>query len=167
VPESPDADTGRRTVNDVLLEHLVMRIDEEDRLVLRTQVSPLPSLADPVQVAAAAHPGAFTHSTSWRWAPHGVILTFVHVYPDGSAGGPGSDEHAPDDGTVERFTAHDLEALPVCCHAVRHLHFLVRTDAQIAEITGYDRFWAFAAAVADQHYPAVAGLLPDAPEYQI
>ena len=39
--------------------------------------------------------------------------------------------------------------------------------AQVAAITGYDRFWAFAAAVADQHYPAVAGLLPDAPEYQI
>jgi len=125
-------------------------------------VSPLPPLADPVQVAAEAHPDAFTHSTSWRWAPHGVILTFVHVFPDASIR-----TRALEDPPEQRFTALDLEALPVCCHAVRHLHFLVRTDAEIAEIPGYDRFWAFAAAVAEQHYPAVAGLLPDAPEYQI
>lgn len=149
-------------VNEVVLEHLVMRVDDEGRLLLQTSMSPLPPMADPVQVAAAAHPGAFTHSTSWRWAPHGVILTFVHVFPDGAAG-----TSPVDDLPEQRFTAIDLEALPVCCHAVRHLHFLVRTDAQIASITGYDRFWAFAAAVADQHYPAVAGLLPDAPEYQI
>lgn len=149
-------------MNEVLLEHLVMRIDDEGRLELKTELSPLPPLADPVQVADAAHPGAFTHSTSWRWAPHGVILTFVHVFPDGSAG-TAEDDHIP----RQRFTALDLEGLPVCCHAVRHLHFLVRTDDEVAEIAGYDRFWAFAAAVADQHYPAVAGLLPDAPEYQI
>jgi hypothetical protein len=162
VPESPDANEGVDAVNDVLLEHLVMSIDDAGRLALETAVSPLPPLADPVQVAAEAHPGAFTHSTSWRWAPHGVILTFVHVFPDESAVGP-----AGRDQPVQRFSALDLEALPVCCHAVRHLHFLVRTDAEIAAITGYDRFWAFASAVADQHYPAVAGLLPDAPEYQI
>jgi hypothetical protein len=125
-------------VNEVLLEHLVMRIDDEGRLELQTG------------------------STSWRWAPHGVILTFVHVFPDASAG---SATLGPD--AAQRFTALDLEALPVTCHAVRHLHFLVRTDAEIAEIAGYDRFWAFAAEVADHHYPAVAGLLPDAPEYQI
>lgn len=149
-------------MNEVLLEHLAMRIDDEGRLALQTQVTPLPSMADPVRVAGAAYPDAFTHSTSWRWAPHGVILTFVHVFRDGSAST--TDAH---DLAAQRFTALDLEALPVCCHAVRHLHFLVRTDAEIASIAGYDRFWAFAAAVADQHYPAVAGLLPDAPEYQI
>lgn len=149
-------------MNEVLLEHLVMRIDDEGRLAVTTQVSPLPPLADPVQAAARAHPDAFTHSTSWRWEPHGVILTFAHVFADGSTGA-----RALDALPEQRFTALDLEALPVCCHAVRHLHFLVRTDAEVARIPGYERFWAFAAAVADHHYPAVAGLLPDAPEYQI
>ncbi len=149
-------------MNEVLLEHLVMRIDDTGLLALLTEVSSLPPLADPVQIAADAYPGAFMHSTSWRWAPRGVILTFVHVFPDRSAAASVVDDHA-----VRRFSALDLEALPVGCHAVRHLHFLVRTDAEIAAIPGYDRFWAFAAAVADQHYPAVAGLLPDAPEYQI
>jgi hypothetical protein len=162
VPESPDADDGGDDVNEVLLEHLVMRVDETGLLVLLTDVTSLPSLADPVQVAAAAYPDAFTHSTSWRWAPHGVILTFAHVLRDTSIIGP-----VIDDDHVQRFSALDLEALPVACHAVRHLHFLVRTDPEVAAITGYDRFWAYAAAVADHHYPAVAGLLPDAPEYQI
>jgi hypothetical protein len=161
VPESPDADEGGDDVNEVLLEHLVMRVDEAGLLVLLTDVSSLPSLADPVQVAAAAYPGAFTHSTSWRWAPHGVILTFAHVLREPSIPGPVID------GDVQRFSALDLEALPVACHAVRHLHFLVRTDRTVSAIPGYDGFWAFAAAVADHHYPAVAGLLPDAPEYQI
>lgn len=148
-------------MNEVLLEHLVMRVDATGLLALLTEVSSLPPLADPVQVAADAYPGAFTHSTSWRWAPHGVILTFAHVLRDEPL--PGTVDH---DG-MQRISALDLEALPVACHAVRHLHFLVRTDREVAAITGYDRFWAFAADVADHHYPAVAGLLPDAPEYQI
>jgi len=149
-------------VNQVLLEHLVMRVDAQGQFCLQTDVSVLPPLADPVRVAAAAHPDAFTHSTSWRWTPDGVILTFAHVLPDASSVGA-----AVETSREEQFTALDLEALPVCCHAVRHLHFLVRTDTSVAEITGYDAFWAFASAVADHHYPAVAGLLPDAPEYQI
>ena len=149
-------------MNEVLLEHLVMRVDDTGLLALLTEVSSLPPLADPVQVAADAYPGAFTHSTSWRWAPHGVILTFAHVLRDEPA-----PRHGVDDDGMQRISALDLEALPVACHAVRHLHFLVRTDRAVAAISGYDRFWAFAAAVADHHYPAVAGLLPDAPEYQI
>ena len=150
-------------MNQVLLEHLVMRVDADGLLVLTTRLAPLPPMADPVQVAFDAYPGAFTHSTSWRWVPEGVILTFAHVLPD--AGVDTAD--ARDAQPVSRFTAVDLERLAVCCHAVRHLHFVVRTDAAIATIAGYDRFWAFAAEVADHHYPAVAGLLPDAPEYQI
>ena len=61
----------------------------------------------------------------------------------------------------------DLEQRPVACHAVRHLHFLERTDTEVAAMTGYDRFWTFAAEVAAHHYPAVAGLLPGPPEYHI
>lgn len=139
-----------------------MRIDAQRQFCLLTDVSELPPLADPVQVASAAHPDAFTHSTSWRWTTDGVILTFAHVLPDASSIGTGTEPHRE-----EQFTALGLEALPVCCHAVRHLHFLVRTDPSVAEIPGYDAFWAFAAEVAYHHHPAVAGLLPDAPEYQI
>lgn len=148
-------------MNQVFLEHLVMRVDTDGMLVLTTRLAPLPPMADPVQVAFDSYPGAFTHSTSWRWVSEGVILTFAHVLPDASVGTAG------DTPPESRFTAVDLERLTVCCHAVRHLHFVVRTDAAIATIAGYDRFWAFAAEVADHHYPAVAGLLPDAPEYQI
>jgi hypothetical protein len=149
-------------MNQVFLEHLVMHADPDGRLVLRTSLAPLPPMADPVQAAATAFPGAFTHSTSWRWAPEGVILTFAHVLPDDRVD-PQPAEGLP----ATAYTAVELEHLPVCCHAVRHLHFLVRTDAEVAATAGYDRFWALAAEVADHHYPAVAGLLPDAPEYQI
>jgi hypothetical protein len=155
-------------VNQVILEHLVMHADADGRLVLRTSLAPLPPMADPVQAAAAAFPGTFTHSTSWRWSPDGVILTFAHVRPDDSAEAAGADAASTDAmSPAAAYTAVELEHLPVSCHAVRHLHFLVRTDEDVAAIPGYDRFWALAAEVADHHYPAVAGLLPDAPEYQI
>lgn len=150
-------------MNQVILEHLVMRVTADGRLSLATVLEPLPPMADPVRHAEAAFPGSFTHSTSWRWSPDGVLLTFTHVHPD-----PTTDETAagvPVDG--ELVSVQDLEQRPVACHAVRHLHFLERTDAEVAGMTGYDRFWDFAAEVAAHHYPAVAGLLPGPPEYHI
>lgn len=152
-------------VNQVVLEHLVMRMTADGRLALTIVLDPLPAMADPVQQAEAAFPGTFTHSTSWRWSTDGVLLTFTHVHPD-----PGTDD-ADDAATpaddVRLITVLDLEQLPVACHAVRHLHFLERTDSQVAALVGYERFWAFAAEVAAHHYPAVAGLLPGPPEYHI
>jgi hypothetical protein len=149
-------------VNQVVLEHLVMRMAADGRLALTTALEPLPPMADPVQQAEAAFPGTFTHSTSWRWSPDGVLLTFTHVHPD-----PGSGDRVDPDDDTRLITVLDLEQLPVACHAVRHLHFLERTDPQVAALAGYDRFWAFAAEVAAHHYPAVAGLLPGPPEYHI
>ena len=148
-------------MNQVVLEHLVMRMTGDGRLALATVLEPLPTMADPVQQAEAAFPGTFTHSTSWRWSPDGVLLTFTHVHPDP---GDGDESVLADARLVD---VGDLEQLPVACHAVRHLHFLERTDADIAAMPGYDRFWAYAAEVAAHHYPAVAGLLPGPPDYQI
>lgn len=150
-------------MNQVILEHLVMRVTADGRLSLATVLEPLPAMADPVRHAEAAFPGSFTHSTSWRWSPDGVLLTFTHVHPDPTADEPAAG--VPVDG--EFVTVQDLEQRPVACHAVRHLHFLERTDTEVAGMTGYDRFWDFAAEVAAHHYPAVAGLLPGPPEYHI
>ena len=150
-------------MNQVILEHLVMRVTADGRLSLATVLEPLPPMADPVRHAEAAFPGSFTHSTSWRWSPDGVLLTFTHVHPDATADEPSTGTSV--DG--ELVSVQDLEQRPVACHAVRHLHFLERTDAEVAGMTGYDRFWVFAAEVAAHHYPAVAGLLPGPPEYHI
>lgn len=150
-------------MNQVILEHLVMRMAADGRLSLATVLEPLPPMADPVRHAEAAYPGTFTHSTSWRWSPDGVLLTFTHVHRDPTAEEPADDESSD----AELVTVLDLELRPVACHAVRHLHFLERTDVEVAAMTGYDRFWAFAAEVAAHHYPAVAGLLPGPPEYHI
>lgn len=155
-------------MNQVILEHLVMRMAADERLALVTVLEPLPPMADPVRHAEAAFPGTFTHSTSWRWSPDGVLLTFTHVHPDAVADLPADGASVEDDAAdAVLVTVLDLEQRPVACHAVRHLHFLERTDAEVAAMTGYDRFWAFAAEVAAHHYPAVAGLLPGPPEYHI
>ena len=150
-------------MNQVILEHLVMRMAADGRLSLATVLEPLPPMADPVRHAEAAYPGTFTHSTSWRWSPDGVLLTFTHVHPDPTAEEPADDESRG----AELVSVLDLEQRPVACHAVRHLHFLERTDTEVAAMTGYDRGWGFAADVAAHHYPAVAGLLPGPPEYHI
>lgn len=150
-------------MNQVILEHLVMRMAPDGRLSLVTVLEPLPPMADPVRHAETAFPGTFTHSTSWRWSPDGVLLTFTHVHPDAAADQPVDGAT----GDAELVSVLDLEQRPVACHAVRHLHFLERTDTEVAAMTGYDRFWAFATEVAAHHYPAVAGLLPGPPEYHI
>jgi hypothetical protein len=137
-------------VSTVIVEHLVMAAHGPD-VVLGCQVAELPHGANPVSHAQAAYPGSFAHSTSWRWTDAGVVLTFAHVLNDDSSLPPGLD-------TVT-LSAYDLERHQVACHAVRHLHFLQRTDENVASLQGFDDFWAFASAVADYHYPAVAGLL--------
>ena len=115
-----------------------------------TERVPLESGSDPVAAGFARVSDALSHSTSWRYADGAVVLTFVHVLPDGSAVAG-----------QWRGTAEDLEAHPVACHAVRHLHFLRHTDDAVAATSDIAGFWAFAARVADHHYPAVAGLLSE------
>jgi hypothetical protein len=132
----------------VRLEHLLVSTSSPTTAAMRTENVDLPPGVDPVEIGFDRVPGALSHSTSWRYEDGTVVLTFVHVLPDGSAV---DDDWA---GTPE-----DLESHPVACHAVRHLHFLRHTDPDVAAWVGVEDFWAFAAAVANHHYPAVAGLL--------
>jgi hypothetical protein len=136
-------------MTDVVLEHLVMSARSQT-LALLTETGRLDAGVDPVAEGFALFPDALSHSTSWRFEDGAVVLTFVHVLPDGTEL-PGSWSGPAD----------ALERLPVACHAVRHLHFLRHTDTTIAAAPGMSAFWDFAAQVADQHYPAVAGLLAD------
>lgn len=124
-----------------------------DDLLMAVDLLRLPPDTDPVVLAAAGHDAALTHSTSWRWTDAGVVLTFAQVFPDRF--------DLASHTTVTRVDLHDIAHLPsVECHAVRHLYFLLHTDEEIAAAPGLAEFWRFAAAVADHHHPAVAGLLP-------
>jgi hypothetical protein len=132
----------------ISLEHLVMSASSASSLWLRSVRLDLPTGEDPVVMGFSFLPDALSHSTSWRSEQDALVLTFAHVVSDGT-----ELEHAWS-GSPE-----ELEGLPSACHAVRHLHFLRFTDKEIAAYPGLDDFWTFAHAVADQHYPAVAGLL--------
>ena len=133
---------------DVVVEHLLVSALPDGRALVRVEREPIAEGADPVEIGFARVADALSHSTSWRFEQSAVLLTFVHVLPDG---------HELDDAWVG--SPSELESLPVACHGVRHLHFLRHTDSDVAACPGIDGFWAFAAQVADQHYPAVAGLL--------
>ena len=132
----------------VLLEHLTLSAQPSGELMMRSERLPLAAGTDPVAAGFGRVTDALSHSTSWRYEDGSVVLTFVHVLPD----------HAP---LAGQWTGspEDLESEPVACHAVRHLHFLRHTDEDVAAAPGLSAFWAFAARVADPHYPAVAGLL--------
>lgn len=145
----------------IALEHLTLSAHSAEQLALRVDLVDLPSGADPVRLGFDRHPEALSHSTSWRADGDRLVLTFAHVTADGA------DVDATWCGTPE-----ELESLPSTCHAVRHLHFLRFTNDDIAAWPGIDRFWLFAQQVADQHYPAVAGLLfqhglADGPDFVI
>lgn len=132
----------------VVLEHLTVSANGT-ALSLVTTDEELAEGADPVAVGFSRVPEALlAHSTSWRYEDGRLILTFVHVLPD-----------ATSLADAWKGSASELEALPVACHAVRHLHFLRHTDPDIAQVDGLEQFWEVAADVADHHYPAVAGLL--------
>jgi len=139
----------------IVLEHLTIAAASEDRVDLVLEQVSLAPGEDPVAVGFGHHDEALSHSTSWREEGGRLILTFAHVVADGT------DLSAVGGTSAERWSGApvDLEALPSACHAVRHLHFLRFTDEDIASHGDRDTFWAYAHAVADHHYPAVAGLL--------
>lgn len=134
----------------IVLEHVTITAIAADRILMTVEEQLLEPDADPVLTGFAHRGDALSHSTSWRAEDGRLILTFAHVLADRSP--------APDV-TAWTGTPEELEALPSACHAVRHLHFLRFTDAEIAGNEGLDLFWMYAHAVADHHYPAVAGLL--------
>lgn len=133
---------------DVVVEHLLVCAQADGQAQVLIECEPLTVGSDPVALGFSRVPEALSHSTSWRFDGGAVVLTFVHVLPDGHAL-EGAWSGSP----------RELESLPVACHAVRHLHFLRHTDTDVAAWEGIDAFWRLAADVADQHYPAVAGLL--------
>ena len=152
----------------IVLEHLTIAARGDGHIDLVIEQSHLPAGSDPVTAGFAHRDDALSHSTSWRAQPDQLILTFAHVLSDGT------DVTGVGDVGAHRWrgTPEDLEALPSACHAVRHLHFLRFTDPDIAAREGLDDFWVYAHAVADHHYPAVAGLLfthglADGPDYVI
>lgn len=134
----------------VVLEHLTMSASSPGTIVIREEHEDLTDAHDPVAQGFSRHRDALSHSTSWRSENGLLILTFAHVLADRSTL----------DGTWSG-TPEDVEALPSACHAIRHLHFLRFTDADIASSAGLDLFWDFARRTADHHYPAVAGLLSE------
>ncbi|MFM6940748.1 MAG: hypothetical protein ACKOXI_02070 [Candidatus Planktophila sp.] len=135
----------------ILLEVIKMTISD-DRLFLQTSHRELEDSVDPVAMLEDDEPDALTHSTSWRWLDNRVILTFVQVFPDGY-------RLAPDILQIGS-SYHDAASLPpIECHAVRHLYFLLHTDAKIAVTPQLENFWDFAHKVVDIHEPAVAGFV--------
>lgn len=134
----------------IALEHLTLSAVTPGLLALRVDIEDLPAGSDPVGTGFALHADALSHSTSWRAEDDRLVLTFAHVLPDGGV-----------IGASWSGSAQELESLPSTCHAVRHLHFLRFTDPDIAAWPGIPVFWRFAQQVADQHYPAVAGLLSE------
>ena len=135
----------------VIIEHVLMRV-ESNALRVATERIYLESDENPIERAQDAYPGSYAHSTSWRWDGKSVILTYAHVFAEWAA--------LPVGLASTTFDAHDIEQHAVVCHAVRHLHFLERTDSDVAAMEGFAAFWDFSAHVARHHHPAVAGLLP-------
>ena len=133
----------------IVLEEIAL-VARGDRLRLSLCTTPLEPGNDPVAAAHRRSGALLVHSTSWRYLDNAVVLTFARVLPDVA--------WSDDAGWME-VTVAELEALPVACHAVRHLHFLHRTDQGVAEVEGAADFWEFAREVVTHHYPAVAGLL--------
>lgn len=134
----------------VVLEHLTMAVVAAGEVSIAVEHEELAPGTDPVRQGFSRMPDALSHSTSWRAEGERLLLTFAHVLADGS------EVDSTWSGSPEA-----VEALPPACHAIRHLHFLRFTDADIASATGLDLFWEFARQTADHHYPAVAGLLSE------
>jgi len=95
--------------------------------------------ADPMAVVAAISrlnvgEPAVVHSTSWRHARGGVVLTFVVVYQAEAVSGLASvpiERHELARG--EATTApRQISAGPVIAHGLRHLAWLARDDAAVA-----------------------------------
>jgi hypothetical protein len=100
--------------------------------------------------------GVLLHSTSWRFGPTGVVLTYAAL-PDPDPGGAVSLVAPPDfaGSTDGRSPSPDL-ILPehVVVHACRHLAWLHRNDPLVRALAdGQPRLWD----LIDRYPPAPAG----------
>jgi hypothetical protein len=118
----------------VYIELILVSVDP-DGLTFRTAGCALPDGAEPDQVASDLGPtsesDALLHSTSWRYEPGRVILTYV-VVPDPDPGAkrrPVADDLAQSEDASE---GPDVALAQVAAHACRHLAFLLATDEEVA-----------------------------------
>ncbi|GIH18461.1 hypothetical protein Raf01_66330 [Rugosimonospora africana] len=154
------ADGVRVTVETVLLGHV------GPFLTYRSARAPLrddhpDALARAVAGFDPASPtaGALLHSTSWRFEPGGVVLTYAAL-PDPhpaaacrlnprTAVARSDDQFAPSPAVV------GLDNVAV--HACRHLAWLRRTDPLVAaQADRLPELWA----LIEDHRPLAAGMLP-------
>jgi len=96
--------------------------------------------ADPMGIVAAMSrlnigEPAVVHSTSWRHARGGVVLTFVVVFDAAAVSGLASvpvERHELARGAATAAPQH-VSAGPVIEHGMRHLAWLARDDAAVAD----------------------------------
>jgi hypothetical protein len=154
-------------VHKVQIEVILLSVSDGTQLTWRMACGDLPAGCRPdararelAGLGAHVPIGTVVHSTSWRPAPGGLILTYA-VAPDPD----------PAEGTVSAVPAHthilcaaDASAPTpsavavehVLAHALRHLSLVARTTpAVIAAADAYPQLWR--AVIA--HTPDVAGQL--------
>jgi len=107
----------------------------------------------------AARPGALLHSTSWRYGPAGVILTYAAL-PDPDPLDAALLRDAVAVAATDDPLAPCLHRVPpeqVVAHACRHLAWLRQTDPVVAAAAASTpALWSH----IDQHWPTLAGQLP-------
>lgn len=116
---------------------------------------------DRARALATAAGIALLHSTSWRWEPDGtIVLTYLAWAADGSLGAgarplPALAPPGPTDPLHPR--PPEIRELDPLAHGLRHLAFLLRTDADGAVASALG---PRAAAALHALEPTVAGELP-------
>ncbi|GAA4167700.1 hypothetical protein GCM10022251_57320 [Phytohabitans flavus] len=143
------------------LVETVLLSARDGELCFRTVARPLGGGQHPDACARSlAGPGVgLLHSTSWRFAEGGIVLTYVGL--------PDPDEAAQVQPVLDLPAVRGADPLTpsppvvrqvdVAAHACRHLAFLRHTDPQVAgTVAGAAEVWD----LIDVFTPAVAGLLP-------
>jgi hypothetical protein len=162
-----EADDGANAVKDgsvagspVAVE--VLLLSEQDELLrYRSTSAPLDSAApDDLAAALAALDDrhGVLHSTSWRFAGDGIVLTYIALpdpQPDLPTRAVGLGQVVSSGDPQEPNASADLDS--VAAHACRHLAFVADNDFSVAEAIERHR------SIADRLgrlTPAVAGELP-------
>jgi hypothetical protein len=143
--------------------------DAVDAVWYRRDDGPLTGGADPTDLARdfagrAADRIVLIHSTSWRWEPDGrIVLTYLAWAADGAVGDgarplPQLVPPGPTDPLHPR--PPEIRELDPLAHGLRHLAFLLATDAggDVAAALG-----PRATSAVQALEPTVAGELPPSP----
>ena len=140
---------------------MLLLSEQDEQLRYRSTSAPLDSAApDDLAAALAAldDPHGVLHSTSWRFAGDGIVLTYIALpdpEPDHPTRAVGLGQVVSSGDPQEPDPSADLDS--VAAHACRHLAFVAESDSSVAEAIERHR------GIADQLRrlaPAVAGELP-------